>query len=221
MGCCISRHSLQKEDNIISSNERKLNLTHCSPSSIELTIKKWVGSEGLTIARLQRAAETLQINIGDFSSPEDPLVLLFSQFKQGNSFNTTELISFCVFLTNARPDEKAKVWFELIDNSLQNQLTYGQIKEFLSMIYKFTFKVLPILAKEDAENGLSAEERENYVSEALKFQKDFVDVYAMKLCPEHTLDKEKFMQGLGIYSKLTYSDGFRQLMREMMKNNKN
>ena len=176
-----------------------------------------MGSEGLTIPRFKKAAENLKINIGDFSSPEDPLVVLFSQFKTGEAFNTTELISCCVFLTNSRPDEKAKIWFDLIDNSLQNQLTYGQIKEFLSMLYKFTFKILPLLANEEAEMNLSLEARENYVNEALKHQKDFVEIYAMKICPEHTLDREKFIQQMGLYSKITYSDGFRQLMREMIK----
>ena len=217
MGCCSSRNTLSREDRLISSKERKIGLSSCSPISIELSIKKWIGSEGLTLPRLKKAAEALQIDIGDFTSPDEPLVKLFKQFKTGDSFNVSELISFCVYLSNARPDEKAGIWFDIADQSLALQLTYGQVKEFISMLFRFTYKVLPILAQGDEVDCLSAENIEIYTNEAYKHQREFIENTSMKLCPEHTLDRETFLAQLNIYSKITYSDGFRQLVRESTK----
>lgn len=214
MGCCSSRNSLSREDRLISLQERKIGLNNCNPSKVELSIKKWIGSEGLTIPRLKKAAESLKIDVGDFTSPDDPLVKLFKQFKTGESFNVSELISFCVFLCDARPDEKGVIWFDIADQSLRSQLTYGQVKEFIGLLYKFTYKFLPILAQGSEENCLSPEVVEIYINEAYKHQTAFIEITAGKVCPEHTLDKETFIAQLNTYSKLTYSDGFRQLVRE-------
>jgi hypothetical protein len=217
MGCCTSRNSLSIEDKIISYNERKIGLSCCSPSNIEFYIKKWIGSEGLTLPRLKKAAECLKIDIGDFKSPEDPLAVLFKEFQVKDSFNVSDLITFCVFLCSARPNEKSEIWFNIIDSSLITEITYGQTKQFLELLYKFTFKILPLLAKGDGELGLSDEKIEIYVNEAFKCQKRFLETYAMKICPEHTLDKETFIAQMSLYSKITYSEGFRQLVRDYLK----
>ena len=208
---------LSREDRIIAFNERILGLANCSPNDIELSIKKWVGSEGLTLQRLKKAGELLKISIGDFTSPEDPLVKLFKTFQTGDSFNVSELITFCVFLSNATPENKSMIWFDMIDQSLRSQLTYGQIKEFVSLLFKFTFKILPILSEGTGEMLLTPENIEIYTNTAYKYQNDFIENISMKICPEHTLDKDMFIQQINANSKITYSDGFRQLLRESIK----
>lgn len=218
MGCCTMRNSLSNEDRIISFNERKLGISHCTPSSIELSIKKWIGSEGLTLPRFKKAAESLKINLGPFTSSHEPLVIVFKNFQSGNAFNVLELIAFCVYLCNALPEEKSKIWFDIMDCNLKSLLTYGQVKEFLSLLYRFTFKILPILSQGEGEMTLRPQDIEVYTNEALKHQRSFIDAYAIKVCPEHTLDKETFLAQMNVYSKLSYSDGLRQLVREFVRN---
>lgn len=213
MGCCSSRNTLSTEEKLISSQEKLLKIKE-KPIQIEMTIKKWIGSEGLSLPRFKKAAFTLGMNIGDNTSPDDPIVLLFNNFKTNEQFNITELIAFCVFLTPAYPEEKAVIWFDIFDSNLRAQLTFGQIEEFLKMIFDFTFKFLPILAIGDQSGQLSSEAVEIYMNTCKINKELFLETYSKKICPEHTLDKETFVDQLRTYYKLTYSDGVRQLLRE-------
>lgn len=218
MGCCSSRNTLSMEDKIIGIQEKALGVNQ-KPSQIEMTIKKWIGSEGLTLPRLKKAAFALNIQIGDYTSPDDPIVLLFNHFKTGDNYNVTELITFCVLLTPAQPDDKALIWFDILDTTLRSHLTYGQIREFLKLLFKFTFKLLPMLASGEGQMSLSSESVEIYINTCLKSEETFLDIFSKKLCPQHTLDKETFVDQLRVYSKLTYPDGIRQMLRECIKNN--
>lgn len=76
---------------------------------------------------------------------------------------------------------------------------------------------MPGLAKDNETMGLSSEVVEVYVNQAAKYQNEFIESLAVKLCPEHTLDKEIFVAQINVYSKISYSAGFRQLLREFIK----
>ena len=206
MGCCSSRNYLTDEDKFVALNERRV-VMESSPALIEMTFKKWIGPDGLNQARLKKVFATLNVMGNELDK-------LMVEFKNGESFNVNELISFCVFMTCAKPQDKAAVWFDLLDTGLKNQLTYGQVKDFLEQLFKFTFKFLPRLA---AGNEMTEECVEIYINSCYKMKTSFIDKHSILVCPEHTLDKEIFVSQLQIYYTLTYSEGIRTLLRKLSK----
>ncbi|CAG9317559.1 unnamed protein product [Blepharisma stoltei] len=218
MGCCTSRYTITPEERWICYYERQLNFKSISPKTIEFVFKKWVGPEGLTLKRFQKSSENLGINIGDLSSPDDNIYQFYKQFKTNDTFNIDELIIFGVFECSARPEDKAEVWYDIIDKDLSGRLLTQQVKDFIKCLYKLTYKYLPKIASGTDDKFVSPEQIQVYIEKADLHSEKFSAHITDLLTSNIALDKPGFQEKLREHYKITYPEGFRVLVKEFLNN---
>lgn len=156
MGCANTRDEAKsEEERLITAHETDLCFNKHPASYIEAQIKRETSTGDLTMLKLTRLFEGLNIQV-PLDRPDSNVFKFFEKLKVGDSISTNKLVLISILLGEGSYTVRAKLLFEHADVDARRRLPRSAVTSLFEEIAGVCVDCLPVLAFDTAHRELLA-----------------------------------------------------------------
>lgn len=202
------------EEILAQRYERLCPLKNISPENIKNTLQGQGVGENLTFTQVKRALGLLGMEKSSLENPDHANFLFVASFELDQVFVRIHLLVACVMLSNAKPLEKLKVFFEIFDEDQKRMLNNAEVRNLLGIMFHVsTFNTLYLSFGKKNSNCLLNSQIIEYHNSLVKEKHRFVsEILIVVLLGQTEIGEGKFFEilGQGRYAELLSPSGLRK-----------